>query len=115
MIKRIACVLSLLAIASCSHLKFPVLYNETGDTITENTIEKDKSITSRLYEVKTKDTLVSLARNYNTTPQALIALNDLEKPYTIKPGQLIKVPMLSAADETAPPAEQQVVRISPKK
>jgi len=113
MIKRIACVLSLLLISSCNNLKFPVLYNETSDTITEGTIE-DKSITSRLYEVKTQDTLVSLARNYNTTPQALIALNGLEKPYTIKPGQLIKVPISTTADDTAPPAEQQVVRISPK-
>ncbi len=113
MIKRIACVLSLLIIASCNNIKFPVLHNETSDTITESSIE-DKSITSRLYEVKTQDTLVSLARSYNTTPQTLIALNGLEKPYTIKPGQLIKVPILKTADDTATPSEQQVVRISPK-
>ncbi len=42
------------------------------------------------YRVKRGDSLLLLARKYNTTLQRLVALNDLGRRTTIVPGQLIK-------------------------
>lgn len=114
--RKLTIFLTLISLSSCSIHK-PVDYSEPSndsETITSKTLEQNNRIHSRLYEVKTTDTLISVARKHATTPQALIELNQLKKPYTIRAGQLIKIPMFSTGD-TKQKAEQRVVHISPVK
>ena len=44
------------------------------------------------YRVKRGDSLAKIAKRFNTSVKKLIALNNLKKPYTIRPGQRLKVP-----------------------
>ena len=56
-------------------------------------IKKKKVITKRIirYRVKKGDSLSKIAKKYNTTVSRLIKLNNLKKPYIIRPGQKLKV------------------------
>lgn len=116
MIQKIACILLLLSIIACSTIKIPELYTEptNSDVITQKNIDDDKNIKTRLYEIKTTDTLISVARKYNTTPQVLISLNNLKKPYALTAGLLIRVPIYNL-DDISEPREQRMVHISPGK
>ncbi len=56
-------------------------------------IKKKKIVTKRIirYRVKKGDSLSKIAQKYNTTVSRLIKLNNLKKPYIIRPGQRLKV------------------------
>ncbi len=61
----------------------------------------------RYYTVRAGDTVASIARAYNVTPQELIAWNELAKPYTLTPGQSLMVkpaPMTGGAISAPAPA-----------
>jgi spore germination protein YaaH len=47
-----------------------------------------------LYEVTGADSLASIARKYGVTSDTLIEMNNLQKPYSLKPGMIIKVPTI---------------------
>jgi murein DD-endopeptidase MepM/ murein hydrolase activator NlpD len=47
--------------------------------------------TPAIYVVKEKDTVDSVAQRYGVQPQAIIARNNLQKPYTLKPGQSLEL------------------------
>lgn len=111
---KLTCIFLLLFVASCSNIKHTV-FRTTPDskTITQQVIDGNSNITTRLYEVRTTDTLISVAKAHNTTPQVLITLNNFKKPYTIIEGQLIKVPVL-AENAGGRTEERRVVYILPK-
>ena len=44
------------------------------------------------YRVKKGDSLAKIAKRFNTSVKKLITLNNLKKPYTIRPGERLKVP-----------------------
>jgi membrane-bound lytic murein transglycosylase D len=48
--------------------------------------------TATMHRVQKGQTLTSIARQYNTTVQALSSLNNIHNPRTIRPGQLLKIP-----------------------
>jgi murein DD-endopeptidase MepM/ murein hydrolase activator NlpD len=61
--------------------------------------------TPAIYVVKDKDTVESVAERYGVQPQAIIARNNLQKPYTLKPGQSLElVGARFVPDNTAGPA-----------
>lgn len=47
---------------------------------------------SAVHRVRKGQTLIAIARQYNTTAQAIASLNNIKNPRTIKPGQLLKIP-----------------------
>ncbi|MEK7327850.1 MAG: LysM peptidoglycan-binding domain-containing protein, partial [Chloroflexota bacterium] len=56
------------------------------------------------YTVQRGDSLRSIARKFNTTVSAILALNSIPTPNVIFPGQVIKIPGASAVAPTSPPA-----------
>ena len=58
------------------------------------------------------DTVYSIAKAFDTTPQTIQKLNKLDKKFTIKPGQTIKVPKW---DEIAEPEKKKTVAKTPTK
>ncbi len=69
---------------------------------------------SQTYTVQRGDTLRSIARKFNTTVQAILALNAIPNPDIIYPGQVLKIPSASAGAPapTAPPAGSSPVPTS---
>src|SRR5262249_60342113 len=47
--------------------------------------------TPAIYVVKDKDTVDSVAQRYGVQPQAIIARNNLQKPYALRPGQSLEL------------------------
>jgi murein DD-endopeptidase MepM/ murein hydrolase activator NlpD len=47
--------------------------------------------TPAIYVVKEKDTVDSVAQRYGLQPQAIIARNNLQKPYALRPGQSLEL------------------------
>jgi LysM repeat protein len=45
-----------------------------------------------VHRVKRGQTLTAIAKQYNTTVQALASLNKINNPRGIRPGQLLKIP-----------------------
>jgi murein DD-endopeptidase MepM/ murein hydrolase activator NlpD len=48
------------------------------------------------YEVQRGDHIDALARAFSTTRQVLLEANDVRAPYTLRPGQILKVPVAKA-------------------
>ncbi|GFO56041.1 lytic transglycosylase [Geomonas sp. Red276] len=61
------------------------------------------------YRAKKKDTLVSIARRFNTTPQTIAELNNLGKRTRQLKGKTLIIPVQVAAGEEPKPAQQPVV------
>jgi len=59
-------------------------------------------VDAREHEVRRGDTLIAIAERYDTTVDALAALNDLENQRWLRPGQVLK---LRAEADTAPAGE----------
>jgi LysM repeat protein len=51
---------------------------------------------SKRYRVQPGDTLSTIAQRFGTTVSALAGLNDIERPYTIRPGQILQLPPSSS-------------------
>lgn len=47
-----------------------------------------------LYEVTNADSLESIAGKYGVSSATIIEMNNLQDPYTLKPGTIIKVPTI---------------------
>ena len=48
--------------------------------------------TVRTYRIKRGDTLSAIAQRFDTTVRALVRLNDIEDPHSIRAGQRIEIP-----------------------
>lgn len=47
----------------------------------------------KIHEVLYTDTVASLAKRYNVSPHDIISLNNLPKPYSLEPGEVVKIPL----------------------
>jgi LysM repeat protein len=45
------------------------------------------------YQVEAQDTLFNISQKFNTPWTAIAQLNDLQPPFNIRPGQILKVPI----------------------
>ncbi len=109
---KIGLIGALFILPSCVYSK-----KESGETISAHqdvAAEAVVDVQGRvLYEVLPADTLNSIAVRFNTTPRNIIELNNLKKPYGLRPGQLINVP--NNQDFIADtPQEPIAIKISPK-
>jgi lipoprotein NlpD len=89
--------LCLLALGGCSDFYLqnsPAPVSHTGFSASQAAT----SAPSQIYRVKKGDTLSAIARRYGTTYQKLAALNQLNAPYTLYPGQRLNI----QAQRTAP-------------
>lgn len=48
----------------------------------------------KFYEVLAGDTLSSIAKKYRISESEIIKANDLDDPYNLRPGQIIKIPAI---------------------
>jgi LysM repeat protein len=53
--------------------------------------------TCRSHTVVEGDTLFKIAKNYNTTVEELVKLNEIKDPDLIYPGQIIKLPPVASS------------------
>jgi len=66
---------------------------DSRDSFLDDQDEENTSYKTILYEVLPTDTITSISRKYSISAQQLIMINSLKKPYYLKPGQLLKVPV----------------------
>jgi predicted chitinase/LysM repeat protein len=66
-------------------------------------------------EVSKGDTVYSIAKAFGTTPQIIQKLNKLDKDFTIKPGQTVKVPAADAIDIKDTPSKEKKAEPEKKK
>ena len=66
------------------------------------------------YTVRRGDTLYSIAWHYRTTVRTLARINGLRTPYTIYPGQRIRLTWSARSRATAKPARPAPVKPAPK-
>ncbi len=107
-------VICILMISACdTHVRAPVespvdrQTTETKQTKKTDTVTSSKTGKSKLvpdsYSVKRGDTLYSIAWNYGYDYRDVAAWNNINKPYTIYPGQRIK--LKSATESTVKRAQ----------
>ena len=112
-------LLALLMLSSCSGGLS--IFKKADPSI----FEDDEDVSGRastseffLYEVSATDTVSSLARKFKCSPDQIISLNNLESPYLLKTGKLLKIPRFKRDDEMDAFPKQEVKRevvIRPKK
>ena len=92
LMKKLLLILSLIFLNSCRTTMSPSeFYSPTiEDTTPIQTVSYDRY---SLYEVASNDTLASVARKYNLLPAQIIKMNNLESPYSLQAGTIIKIPM----------------------
>ena len=66
-------------------------------------------------EVSKGDTVYSIAKAFGTTPQIIQKLNKLDKDFTIKPGQTVKVPAGEVIDIIDKPSKEKKAEPEKKK
>jgi predicted chitinase len=66
-------------------------------------------------EVSKGDTVYSIAKAFGTTPQTIQKLNKLDKNFSIKPGQTIKVPAAEVIDVIKEPSKEKKTELPKKK
>jgi LysM repeat protein len=64
---------------------------------------RQQSVVQKRYRVRQGDTLATIADRFETTTANIITVNELRRPYTIKPGQVLLLPQPSP--EAAVPDE----------
>ena len=74
--------------------------------ISKNAMES--SLPSNYYTVKNGDSLWSISRKYDMKIQELASLNNLSKPYRIKPGQQLRISNSASKNQTSEPSIQIV-------
>jgi spore germination protein YaaH len=122
-IKKIFCVLVLVVLlGSCRSDQdcfLCDLYQNEDSLADGKVIDYD---TQSLYEVTGSDSLTSIARKYGATSNDIISMNNLKRPYTLKPGMLIKVPTIRTEEEhneintqEGPAKKQKIIEIKPSR
>lgn len=99
--KKLFLVLSLIFLNSCSTTATnSEFYSPTIEDATPTyTVSYDRY---SLYEVASNDTLASVARKHNLLPAQIIKMNNLESPYSLQAGTIIKIPMpISSTSNTS--------------
>ncbi|NRA73162.1 MAG: LysM peptidoglycan-binding domain-containing protein [Rickettsiales bacterium] len=119
--KKILLITLLFFIVSCSNIG----YFSNEEEIQEENLAQGKVIDynkQSLYEVTSSDSLASIARRYGTTADTIILMNNLKRPYSLKPGMLIKIPTIKTIDdfdktdkEESESVDQKIIQIKPSK
>ena len=108
---KIGMVGVLFVLSSCVFGKKDVAQSGVDQAMAVKTVIDGQGRT--LYEVSSTDTLSSIAARFSTTTKEIITLNNLQKPYVLKPGQLVQVP--NDQDFIVDtPQEPIAIKISPK-
>ena len=95
--KLLFCIFTVLFLTSCSgkfQNKLNVFFGTNNE---ESMIGEEKSSVGnsknyKLYEVLSTDTIASITRKYRVSASEIIQINNIPKPYYIRPGTLIKIP-----------------------
>jgi murein DD-endopeptidase MepM/ murein hydrolase activator NlpD len=66
------------------------------------------------YQVARGDTLYGIARQYQTAVDAIRSANNLSRDYVLKPGDVLRIPSVTAAAVPAPAAAARAERVSPQ-
>jgi LysM repeat protein len=121
--KKLFLVLGLVVLTvSCQSLKNRFSSDVTSDEQYEETFDYSKIVdyeTTSLYEVTNSDSLDSIARKHGTRSSEIISMNNLEPPYDLKPGMILKVPTIrtvtsSKTNEADGPANNnKIILIKP--
>jgi LysM repeat protein len=69
----------------------------SGQVLGESTATPEPSPKQQMqfmdYQVEAQDTLFNISQKFNTPWTAIAQLNDLQPPFNIRPGQILKVPI----------------------
>lgn len=91
------CILFLLS--SCNNLN--IVSSTSHDTVSQHadndSYESYPEKTS-VYEVLITDNISSIARKHHVSPEIIISINGLQRPYRLTPGQIIKVPIVDKTE-----------------
>jgi LysM repeat protein len=126
MTSKILLISLALLLSSCSGtLKKYGIYSKTDEYENITEISSQFNEKYKLYEVLVTDTIASVARKTDVSAEDIIKYNSLKKPYFLKPGETLKIPMfkseddelLSAIDslEDSKHTSQRHIQIAPKK
>ncbi len=74
----------------------PVSGGGSGDLFITGPVVSATGDVYENYEVQRGDHIDELARNFSTTRDALVDANHIRAPYTLRPGQIVKVPVAKA-------------------
>jgi LysM repeat protein len=74
-----------------------------GVVATSASKARPQPVVQKRYRVRQGDTLATIADRFETTTANIITVNELRRPYTIKPGQVLLLPQPSP--EAAVPDE----------
>lgn len=94
---------SMLMLGSCTHFKDMFGHEDKGQVVEQDNSTYVKELpygkvvdrnSQSLYEVTASDTLASIADLYDVSQSAIIEMNNLQEPYTLRPGMIIKVPTI---------------------
>ncbi|MCY1402739.1 Murein hydrolase activator NlpD precursor [compost metagenome] len=106
---------ALLAVGICSLLAACASSSGGGASVVDrnNTVASKPAVTTGQYRVRPGDTLYSIAFRYGWDWKALAAHNNIDAPYTIRPGQQIRFSGGSASGspsvvKTSPPVAPSV-------
>jgi LysM repeat protein len=119
--KKLFLVLGLVFLTvSCQSLKDKFSLGEKSEEQYEETFDYSKIVdyeTTSLYEVTDSDTLESIARKHGTGSSEIISMNNLEPPYDLKPGMILKVPTIRTVtrskDVDGPANNNKIIVIKP--
>lgn len=113
-IKNLRCALILISLTSCQSLNIQTLSSDEPPKEEVQSLEEYES-RGHLYEVLRTDTIVSIARKKKVTPEQIIDLNNIRKPYVLKPGQLLKIPATPSYKDNTEDNSVQEVWIAPRR
>ena len=138
MTKYISVLIIMLFVSSCAKIDTKVVIKERPIIIEKKQVyrvEEQQNFTPlppqhnynenyKLYESLTSDTIISVAKKHNMSPEDLINYNNLKRPYILRPGQMIKIPLTDSeeykkklSDEENPDSSEDsstVIQIAPK-
>lgn len=123
---KIPLVILVLILSSCSNIlrKYSIFPQNNED---KNTTEISSNFNERykIYEVLVTDTIASIARKTEVSAEDIIKYNSLKRPYILRPGTTLKIPLFKSDDdellaaidslEDIKKTSQRHIQISPQK
>lgn len=107
-------------LTSCTANKKIITSSEQINPTSEPQIMEQTNF--KLYEVTSTDTIASVSRKFKIQPKEIIIINQIPKPYYLKPGSIIKIPVEKQNDELTKEIEEfssfkekKLVTIAPPK
>lgn len=92
--KKLTLLLAL-TVTSCSH-RAVVTHSPSDQVLIDRTDRSERS-EAVVYEVMPSDSLHSIAARYSVSVADVVRENNLERPYTLKAGQILHIPPQSSS------------------